>query len=85
MTSDENWDPIMGMLVHLRPPVPTMARDNHVRSRCHAAMARRAGQRARSAQRRTTLARATDAVVAASMSLYVISALVEAVRLAGIR
>jgi hypothetical protein len=85
MTSDENEDPIMSMLVQLPPPARRMARDHQVRARCHAAMARRAGQRAHAEQRRTTLARATDAVLAVSMSLYVVAALVEAVRLAGAR
>ena len=77
MTSGATEDPILRMLADLPPPAPSAHRTDRVRSRCHAAIARRNRKRAS----RSTTARVVDAACFVVLGVYLVGVVTEAVRL----
>jgi len=78
MTDEPAVDPLFGALAALPPMAPRQTHDRRVRSRCHAALARR---RVRPASARPL--RLPDLLVAGGVAVYVMAVVTEAVRLLG--
>jgi hypothetical protein len=83
MTSNEQTDPILRLLDHLPTPATRAARNEQVRSKCHAAMVRRDVRRPRGGPRPTPLARLLDVALIGAVCFYAAATLAEAIRLVG--
>ena len=83
MSSHEQHDPILELLMGLPQLSPDPEAAARVRRRCHAAMARRAAFQARSNQSGLRPWRLSEAALMLSMGLYLVAAVVEAVRVTG--
>ena len=83
MSSHEQHDPTLELLMGLPQLSPDPEAAARVRLRCHAAMARRAASQARSSRSGLTPWRLSEAVLMLSMGLYLVAAVAEAVRVAG--
>jgi hypothetical protein len=79
MTSNET-DPILRLLAQLPTPATSATRNEEVRSKCHAAMARRDVPPSRSRPRRTPLARVLDIALIGTVCFYAAATLAEAIR-----
>jgi hypothetical protein len=79
MTSNET-DPILRLLAQLPAPVTRATRNEHVRSRCYAAMARREVPQRRGRPARTPLVRVLDVALIGTLCFYAAATLVEAIR-----
>ena len=78
MTLDQP-DPLVASLAALPQSVPVEGHDARVRARCHAALAALPG-RTRASRSRTQ--RTVDAVLAVAASLYGVTTIIEALRIA---
>ena len=78
MMSAVTEDPILRMLADLPPPAPSADRTNRVRSRCHAAIARRSRKRGS----RSTASRVVDAACFAVLCVYLAGVVTEAINVA---
>jgi hypothetical protein len=80
MTSNEQTDPILHLLAQLPTPTPSAARNEHVRHKCHATMARRDVPQPRGGSRRTPLARVLDVGLIGTVCFYAAATLEAALR-----
>ena len=83
MSSQEQHDPTLELLMGLPRVSPDPEAAARVRRRCHAALARRAAVQARSSRSGMGPGRLSEAVLMLSMGLYLVAAFAEAVRVAG--
>jgi hypothetical protein len=80
MMSNEQTDPILRLLAQLPTPVPSAARKERVRQKCHATIARRDVPQPRGGSRWTPLARVLDLALIGTVCFYAAATLVEAMR-----
>jgi hypothetical protein len=83
MTSNET-DPILRLLARLPTPATSATRNEQMRSKCHAAMARRDVPQSRGDSRRTPLARVLDVALIGTVCFYAAATLVAAIRFVGV-
>jgi hypothetical protein len=85
MTSNEQTDPILRLLDHLPTPATRAARNEQVRSKCHAVMARRDVRQPRGGPRPTPVARLLDVTLVGMVCFYAAATLMEAIRFVSMR
>jgi hypothetical protein len=85
MTSNEQTDQVLRVLAQLSAPSTSATRNEQVRSRCHAAMARRDVPPTRGCPGRTPLARVLDVALIGAVCFYAAATLVEAIRFVGLQ
>jgi hypothetical protein len=83
MTSNEQTDPILGLLAQLPTPAPSAARKERVRQKCHATMARRDIPQPSGGSRWTPPARVLDVALIGTVCFYAAATLVAALRFVG--
>ena len=80
MTNDDEPDPLLLSLTRLTSAFPRAERDERIRARCHAALARQQAARTR-ARRGIIVARVADAALTAMLCGYATMAALQAFRL----
>jgi hypothetical protein len=85
MTSNEQTDPVLRLLAHLPTPATSATRNEQVRSKCHAAMARRAVPQSRGGPRQTPFARVFDVALIGAACFYAAATLAAAIRFVGVQ